>query len=125
MTFYLQNVSDGLPLTAVNTLATVTVNAASSTPSRSISANPNPFMPDPQGHGQTTLSWTSSGVTAVEVHANAPDGNRFAASGPGTFSGTTGQWVRDGMTFYLQNVTNGSPLTSRNTLATVRMTASP
>jgi glucose/arabinose dehydrogenase len=125
MTFYLQNVSNGLPLTTANTLATVTMRAGSATPTGSISANPNPFTPDPQGHGQTTLTWNSSGVTAVEVHANAPDGNRFAATGPGTFSGATGQWVRDGMTFYLQNVSNGLPLTSQNTLATVRMTASP
>jgi hypothetical protein len=32
--------------------------------------------------------------------------------------------VRDGMTFYLQNVSNGLPLTSANTLARVTMTAS-
>ena len=125
MVFYLQNVSNGLPLISANTLATVTVHAATSAPTGSISANPNPFTPDPQGHGQTTLTWNSSGVTAVEVHANAPDGNRFAATGPGTFSGATGQWVRDGMIFYLQNVSNGLPLTSENTLATVRMTAAP
>ena len=125
MTFYLQNTSDGLPLTAANTLATVTVTVVSSRPIGSISANPNPFTPDSQGHGQTTLTWTSAGVTAVEVHANAPNGNRFAVSGSGTFSGTTGQWVRNGMTFYLQNVTNGLPLTSTNTLATVTMIASP
>ena len=123
MTFYLQNVSNGLPLTAANTLATVTMSAVSLTPSGSISANPNPFVPNAQGLGQTTLTWTSAGTNNVELHVNAPNGNRLAATGPGSFSVTTGQWVRDGMTFYLQNVANGLPLTSANTLATVTVTA--
>src|SRR5262249_42339064 len=122
MTFYLQNVSHGLPLTAANTLATVTMSAVSRTPSGSISANPNPFVPNAQGLGRTTVTWTSAGSNAVEVHANAPDGNRLTGSGPGTFSVTTGQWVRDGMTFYLQNVSNGAPLTPAHTLARVTVT---
>jgi glucose/arabinose dehydrogenase len=122
--FYLQNVSGGLPLTSANTLATVTATAAVP-PAGSISANPNPFPPDPQGLGQTTLTWTSSQTTRVEVHVNRPDGNFFTSSGPGTFSATTGQWVHDGQTFYLQNVSNGLPLTPANTLATVTVTAAP
>ena len=73
--------------------------------------------------GQTTLTWTSAGTNRVELHVNAPNGNRLAATGPGTFSVTTGQWARDGMIFYLQNVSNGLPLTSANTLATVTVTA--
>jgi hypothetical protein len=90
-----------------------------------ITADPNPFLPDSRGVGQTTLAWTSYGTAAVEIHVNAPNGNMFAGSGPGSFSTTTGHWVRDGMTFYLQNVSHGLPLTSANTLATVRMTAAP
>jgi len=124
MTFYLQNVSNGLPLTAANTLATVTVTGFNGRPTGSISANPNPFQPNPQGVGQTTLTWTTLGTNRVEVHVNSPSGNRIAATGAGTFSVATGQWVRDGMTFYLQNVSNGLPLTSANTLATVTMTRS-
>lgn len=119
MRFYLQNVSNGLPLTAANTLATVIMKA----PHGSISASPNPFTPGPNGKGQTTLTWTATDRTQVEVHINSPNGSMFAASGPGTFSSTTGQWVTDGMTFYLQNVSNGLPLTSANTLATVRLSA--
>jgi len=125
MAFYLQDVSNGRPLTSANTLATETMRAVVTTPSGSISANPNPFTPNPQGLGQTTVTWTSAGTNTVEVHVNSPNGNRVADSGPGTFSISTGQWVRDGMTFYLQNVSNGLPLTSANTLATVTMTASP
>jgi hypothetical protein len=121
MRFYLQNVSNGLPLTTANTLATVVMRG----PHGSISASPNPFPPNPNGNGQTTLTWTVANLAQAEVHINSPDGSMFAGSGPGTFSSTTGQWVTDGMTFYLQNVSNGLPLTSANTLATVRMTASP
>jgi glucose/arabinose dehydrogenase len=123
MTFYLQNVSNGLPLTAANTLATVRMRAVSPAPVGFLSANPNPFTPAANGLGQTTLTWTSAGTNRVELHVNAPDGKRVAASGSGTFSFSTGQWVRNGMTFYLQNVSNGFPLTSAGTLATVTVTA--
>jgi len=124
-TFYLQNVSNGLPLTSANTLATVTMKALNVTPAGSVTASPNPFTPNSQGLGQTTITWTSAGTTKVEVHVDAPNGNMFGVSGPGTFSATTGQWVQNGQTFYLQNVSNGLPLTSANTLAKVTMTASP
>jgi hypothetical protein len=58
-------------------------------------------------------------INKVEVHLDAPDGPLFARSGPGIFSQETGQWVRDGSTFYLQNVSMGLPLTSENTIAAV------
>jgi hypothetical protein len=126
MTFYLQNVSNGLPLTSANTLATVTMTAAPSpTPGGSISAWPNPFTPDVNGAGQTTLVWTSVGTTHVEIHVNAPNGPGYVGTGPGSFAITTPNWVNNGMRFYLQNVSNGLPLTSANTLATVTMTAAP
>ena len=123
MTVYLQDVSGGLPLTAANTLATVRMSAVAATPSGSIRANPNPFTPNAQGLGQTAITWTSTGTSRVEVHVDAPDGNRLGDSGPGSFSINTGQWVRDGMTFYLQNVSNGLALTSANTLDTVTAVA--
>jgi glucose/arabinose dehydrogenase len=124
MTFYLQNVSDGLPLTAANTLATVTMTAAIP-PSGSITAQPNPFPPDPNGFGETTITWSSAGTSRVEVHLGAPDGTMFAASDSGTYSVATGHWVLSGMTFYLQDVSNNQPLTAANTLATVTVTAAP
>jgi 2-polyprenyl-3-methyl-5-hydroxy-6-metoxy-1,4-benzoquinol methylase len=88
----------------------------------SITASPNPLAVDSRGFGQTTLDWTSYATTKVEVHVNAPDGNVFTASGPGSFSKTTERWARVGMTFYLQNVSNGLPLTADNTLAKVTLT---
>jgi len=88
-------------------------------PTGLITAEPNPFRPDSEGLGQTTLSWLAHGTSRVEVHVDAPDGLLFARHGPGRYSQPTGQWVRDGTTFYLQSVSKGLPLTSENTIATV------
>jgi hypothetical protein len=94
-------------------------------PAASITADPNPFVVDSRGLGQTTIAWTSYATSKVEIHVDAPNGDMFTASGPGSFSKTTGQWVRAGMTFYLQNVSNGLPLTADNTLATVTLKPAP
>jgi len=97
-------------------LATFTVNPK---PVGLITAEPNPFPADSQGQGRTTVSWRT--VNKVEVHLDAPDGPLFARSGPGIFSQGTGDWVRDGTTFYLQNVSRGLPLTAENTIAIVTL----
>jgi hypothetical protein len=94
-------------------------------PAASISASPNPLAVDSRGLGQTTLAWTSYAASKVEIHIDAPDGNVFTASGPGSFFEATGRWARAGMTFYLQNVSNGLPLTADNTLAKVTLTPAP
>ena len=86
-----------------------------------ITADPNPFRADSEGLGQTTLSCLSHGTSKVEVRVNAPDGPLLARLGPGRHSQPTGQWIRDGMTFYLQNVSKGLPLVADNTIATVTL----
>ena len=86
-----------------------------------ITADPNPFRPDSEGLGQTTLSCLTHGTSKVEVRVNTPDGPLLARLGPGRHFQPTGQWVRDGMTFYLQNVSKGLPLVSDNTIATVTL----
>ena len=86
----------------------------------SISASPNPIQVcDGTGLGVTTLSWSVTNVSSVQVRINAPNGTLFASSGPSGGQQTTGKWVTNGMVFYLQNVSGGLPLTSANTLATV------
>ena len=90
-------------------------------PTGLITAEPNPFRPDSEGLGQTTLSWLAHGTSKVEVRVDAPDGLLFASHGPGRYSQSTGQWVRDGTTFYLQNVSKGLSLTAENTIATVTL----
>jgi hypothetical protein len=73
---------------------------------------------DGSGLGVTTLNWNTAGTTTVEVRVNAPNGALLSRSGSGARSATTGKWVKDGMVFYLQDVTGGLPLTAANTLAT-------
>jgi SAM-dependent methyltransferase len=86
-----------------------------------ITADPNPFRADSQGLGQTTISWLAHGTSRVEIRVDAPDGRLFAIHGAGRHSLPTGQWVRDGTTFYLQNVSNGLPLVAENTIAMVTL----
>jgi hypothetical protein len=84
-----------------------------------ITANPNPIkVCDKSGSGVTTLTWTSTGTSAVEVHVGKPNGDLFAKTeSSGTW--TTAKWVGNGMVFYLQDVSAGKPLTRENTIATV------
>ena len=91
-------------------------------PTGTITAKPNPIVP-PEGAlaGRTTLSWTSEGAESVEVHVGSPSGPLFSRQTE-SGSATTGDWVSDGMTFYLQDVSDGKPLSSENTLSEVRVT---
>ena len=114
---FLQDVSNGHPLTSAFTLDSVTLHVTTAAIA-SITADPNPLFSDP---GQTNLYWTSYGTSNVEVHVNSPGGNKITGSGPGSFSAKTGQWARAGMTFYLQNTSNGLPLTAANTIAKVTL----
>jgi hypothetical protein len=84
-----------------------------------LTANPNPIkVCDKSGSGITTLAWTATGTSAIEVRVGKPDGDLFAKAGPdGTW--TTGKWVGDGMTFYLQDVSDGKALTADNTITTL------
>ena len=85
----------------------------------SISANPNPIQVcDGSAFGITTLSWSSTGTSVVEVRVGSPDGPLFTRANP-SGSSTTGKWVGDGTQFFLQDVSGGRPLTSLNTIATV------
>jgi hypothetical protein len=73
---------------------------------------------DGSGLGVTELVWTISPSRLCEIRINAPDGKLFAvASASG--SSKTEKWVRDGMTFFLQDVSGGRSLTPENTLSQV------
>ncbi len=116
LTFYLQDVTGGKPLTAADTLATVV--ATTQQQQASLTAAPNPILlTSNQTPHQTSIQWSAPGISNVEVHIGSPSGPLFAAGGP-SGSSETGLWVTSGMTFYLQDVSNGSPLTAANTLAT-------
>jgi len=119
MTFYLQDTTSGKALTAANTLATLIVHVVQQAAQLSFSANPNP-IPVVSGAllGSTLLQWDAPGAETVEIHVGSAAGILFAGGAP---SGTaqTGQWVSDGMTFYLQDTSGGKALSAANTIATL------
>ncbi len=119
MRFYLQNVSSGQPLENLYTLATAvaTVLPNSGTPGVLFGSTPG-VAPDPSNTGVSTASlyWNAPTATAVEVHVGASNGPLFAAAGNNGFY-ETGDWVADGMQFYLQNASSGDSTSPANTLA--------
>jgi GT2 family glycosyltransferase len=84
----------------------------------SISAYPNPIQVDGSGVGVTTLSYTFLESEPVEIHIGSPHGPLFASPDKSGKS-ETGKWVLDGTVFFLQDVSDGKPLTQEHTLATV------
>jgi uncharacterized protein (TIGR03437 family) len=114
MTFYLQDVSNG-PASAANTVGVVTAQLATG---GTLTASPNPIPVSAGQLGVTTIQWNAPFATAVEIHLGSPDGT-LVTDGGSTGSGTTGPWVTDGMTFYLQNASNGNATSPSNTIASV------
>ncbi|HEX4229519.1 MAG TPA: hypothetical protein VHZ07_12680 [Bryobacteraceae bacterium] len=108
MTFYLQDATNGNSTSSSNTLAVATVHIQNQPSTATLTAGPNPIVVSPGSTlGQTTLSWTVPGATLTEVHLGSGTGPLFAAVNGPTGSATTGNWVTDGMTFYLQDLING------------------
>ena len=70
--------------------------------------SPNPFTANANGVGQITLIWSAPGVSTTEVHLFSPSGQLFTR-GDSSGSATTGDWVTNGMTFYLQDVSASTP----------------
>ena len=97
-----------------------------------ILAAPNPVQVcETGGLGQTTIAWNAGEeVTEVEVRLDAPDGNLFT-DGESTGSAETGEWVTNGMVFYLINKLNGEVIDTVTVTHTERgcpppvVTASP
>jgi len=90
-------------------------------PRGTIRADPNPvWVEGPLRVGSTALSWRSRGTQSVEVRVGAPDGPLLSRSGP-CGQAATGNWVRSGTSFYLQNVSGGLPLTQDGTLDLVEV----
>jgi hypothetical protein len=75
---------------------------------------------DGTGMGSTTISYQAPAVTHVQLRMGKVDGGLVAYT---TNQATvkTGKWVYDGLVLYLQDVSNGKPLTPENTLATLTL----
>jgi parallel beta-helix repeat protein len=117
--FDIKNLADpGANVFEGNTCLT-SVNAPCPSTGPSFTANPNPILVTGGARvGATTLSWMAPGTEVIEIHLGSPDGTLFTRMGS-RGSVQTGAWVSDGLTFYLQDVTSGKPLTSDYTLATL------
>jgi hypothetical protein len=90
-------------------------------PKGSITAYPNPIIvKDFSRLGAALIKWDSLETEKVEIRIGKPDGPLFAQTGP-SGSCMTEAWVQNGMSFYLQDVSNGKPLNYKNTLAKVNI----
>ena len=109
--------NEGANAFEANTCLT-SVNAPCPSLGPTFTASPNPIPVSAGKLGQTTISWSAPDAQVVEIHLGSPSGSLFTDQG-NRGSIQTGVWVSDGMTFYLQDVTGGKPLTSDYTLATL------
>ena len=79
-------------------------------------ANPNPVTSCGSGVGMTTLEWAADG--SVEVRIGGAGGQLFAQGGA-SGSKDTGNWVKDGMDFFLLDKASGETLQQQNVDLTV------
>ena len=86
-----------------------------------IVATPNPISLGRTGLRTTTLRWQAVNTGAVEVRLGSPDG-RLVSRSDRSGTVTTGNWVNNGMVFYLQDVSDGRPLDAAHTLDRIRVT---
>jgi hypothetical protein len=115
LTFVLCDVSNGA-CSSQNTVATLTAHIASDSQDTVGAGGGSPFVASPspipvaagQLFGQTTLYFDVPGANTLQIRIGSPTGTLFAQVGA---SGTaaTGNWVSDGLTFYLQDISNGVP----------------
>jgi hypothetical protein len=59
--------------------------------------------------GITTLHWKTDRASRVEIRVGMPEGELFALANP-EGSKQTGNWVKDGMVFYLVDADTRAPL---------------
>lgn len=86
-----------------------------------ITADPNPVrVCDGSSLGITNVSYAFPQGALAEVRVDSPNGPLFAAPAANG-KATTGKWVTDSMVFFLQDVSEGRPLTVENTLASVKV----
>ena len=86
----------------------------------SLGASSNPIVVTGGANGTVTIRWDAPNAESVQIRIGSPTGPLFAEGG-NRGSVETGPWVSEGLTFYLQDISGGQPLTANNTLATLVM----
>src|SRR5262245_51821506 len=82
-----------------------------------------PDVCETTGLGTTTLKWTVNTPQKIEIRVAAPDGALLTMSMGTNGSVKTGNWLRKGTLFYLQNAADGVPRTLDNTIAKLEIDA--
>ncbi len=103
----------------VNGLLNTSSATAATTDAPVLTLTPNP-APASGGYATVTVTWNApSPVQYIQIRISSPSGPLFTTNLP-SGSMVTGNWVQDGMIFYLQDVSypKGNQLTAVNTLAT-------
>jgi hypothetical protein len=86
-------------------------------------AVPNPVTLGPDGRAVTTIFWFAP-VPNVQVRIGIAGGALFA-KGQSVGTATTGNWVKPGMVFYLQDASSGDPTSPNHTLRRLEITTIP
>lgn len=71
--------------------------------SAQINISPSLITQCTNGHGHATLTWIAPAGSRVQIRIGARDGVPMTALTDATGSAQTGDWIDDGMTFYLVN----------------------
>jgi uncharacterized repeat protein (TIGR01451 family) len=74
-------------------------------------ASPNPII-SATGVGVTTLTWNAPGYSQLAIFVGTATGNQLTGTVGSSGSATTGDWVTDGMQFFLVDLTSQSSLAS-------------
>jgi len=115
--FDIKNLADPGANSFEGNVCTTSINAPCPSVGPSLTASPNPIPVTGNAiEGQTTINWSAPDAQVIEIHVGSPNGVLLTQQG-NRGSIQTGAWVSDGLTFYLQDVTGGNPLTSDYTLA--------
>ena len=117
MTFYMVNANNK------RTLATETVSFDRTGCQAKLSADPNPIQVcDGSGVGHTILTWDSGGIlyTSVKIGNPGAGGQSFIASNKTKGFARTGNWVTNGMVFYLIDPRSGATLASETVFHTTK-----
>jgi V8-like Glu-specific endopeptidase len=123
MTFYLQDASDGDSFGPAKTIATVRVLATGAATQRSGEIGISPgliILSRGQSAGAASIAWTARGVSRVQIRIGSPTGTPMTGLENSEGFATTGPWVTDGLTFFLQDASDGDSSGSSKTLAWVR-----
>jgi hypothetical protein len=73
-----------------------------------------------QTSGRTTVTWRSNGSTRVQVRVDSPDGPELTGFEAPSGTAPTGDWVSNGMLFFLQDASSGDSAGASKTIATAR-----